>query len=526
MRGFAGERGVRRVSCWFWLMVVILLAACGQDAKILTSTPTLTPVPTATITPIPSPTFTPTPQLSDVNIAVTVDAPDQQLPGDGHSTTRVTVTVSAPPSLEMQGLTVFFRVEGGGSVNPISVPLADGQAMTVYTAGETGSESQVLLSAIIDVPRLGRAQDTAELTLVRQTVTLGFDGPLVIATGMAQDVALNLQTYPATLGGRYPVVVGASAGLLQTADDQAEAVRLEMQPGSTLVRYIAPTTPVRGQGTLCVRLADRMDMGENCVPVYWGPPAAHLDVQISDRVFWSLDERAYIGVAARDERGHGIKTIAVICYHVGAVPYAAPDNNYFPQYPTAPRSVIADGECVATETVWDPTAPYIYTGFSPWRETWVVGWEILAPGQDGRALQYTDTTIFTARTVRIIDPTAVLQLPNGATLTFPENEIPVNFRLHTTQTWDANRPTTTGLVRFYVPDTAFEAEKGTIMAITAWDTYVQTNKPDMFLTFTTDRLDIDYRSDLMLTNPATDSTWTWREVFAFVEINTSALNWQ
>ncbi|MBN2303177.1 MAG: hypothetical protein JXQ72_01790 [Anaerolineae bacterium] len=509
-------------------VLVVLLAACGGGTDLPKQTTTPLPVPTITPTPTPLPTITPTPQVSDIEITVVVITRNGEMPGDGRSTAPVRATVNTPPGLDLEGATVFFRVEGGGSVDPTSAIVTNGQANTTYTAGETGSRSPVVLSAIIDVLALGRAIGTAEFVLVRQSVSVAFDGPVVVAAGVVYEVPFTLHVSSAdNLGGRYSVVLSASDGTIQADEGSGRAVRVEASAGSQSVRYIAPTTPARGSGELCAQLADRMVMDDVCTSISWGPPAAHLDVAIPPQVYWSVDQAANIGAAAFNEAGARLTTYATVCYRVGLASSAPPDGQYFLQYPAGSRMSLPGGECVTT--LLDPEKAFTYTSFKPWPEVWVVEWEVSTPGYNAEFLQQTGTTVFTPRSARIDNPAAALRLTkDGATLVFVPDVTPVNFWLHTMQVWDDSRPTTTGLIRFYIPEDALAGEEQpgsrTVEAVSSWNIYRQTHKPDMNLTFTSTGLSIDYLSNVVLVDEA--SGRAWREVFVFVEIDSAMLSWQ
>lgn len=523
---------VCRLGCLLLLAGVLtaLLAACGRaPASLPAATATVTLSSPATFTPAPTVTLTPTPQVSDVRVTVSIPTIDGQLPGDGRSTVPVRIAVESPPGLEPEGWTAFFRVDGGGMVNPASVPVIDGHAETHYTVGVTSSAGRVTISAIIDIPRLGRAQGTAEFELVRQTVSIGFGQPLLAAPGLPAEIALNLKAEPAKLGGRYPVQISVSEGMLSIEGESGAKVMTEAGPGSIVLQYTSPATPTWGSATLCAQLTDRLANTETCAKLVWGPSVAQLDVTIPKQVLWSVGQGTHIGVLTLDETSQPQATRVYVCYHVAVALTAFPNNDMFPpQVPAEQRVSLPDGGCELIVTAPDYTR--IYSSFLPWPTLWVAAWEIYAPGTV-EAVRQAGETIFAAGTARLQDPSAVFRLRNGATLRVSNGgSLPDGFVLYAMAV-DPAQPVTTVLVRFYMPeetllqqlDTSSQSSMREVHVVASWNTYLQANKYDLLLTFNSLDLNIDYLSDIELRTEVDGKDQLWRAAYVLAEVDTAAL---
>jgi hypothetical protein len=282
--------------------------------------PTYIPMPTATPAPTIIPTQTP---LPNITLNLTSDLPSQQISADGRSTAQITITILNPSQVDLSQQEIVLRVWGGGTIIPSHLPIGANTVLTAtYQAGETATQSDVTIEAVLDVPRLDRITSELDLQLVRQEVTFDLGcGYLFNNTQTAQPFSLTLNTDDNI--GEFEVLVeleGSQPGRLSATTDTSTSktqVSVMLSAGKTLDLFYTPPSGIpMGEAQVCARLPNRPSFVPRCVPLVWSPPANALKIRVRPVTSWHRAILPVVWGEAFDQANVRQDAMGLLSFHI------------------------------------------------------------------------------------------------------------------------------------------------------------------------------------------------------------------
>lgn len=537
------------------VLLIVLLAACEEVTPTLVM-PTRAQLPSQTPAP-PTATATPdVPTLEDIILTVSLER--SILPGDGRSTVLVTAQIAAPPEIEprIAGLPVFFRADGGGGFPESSMALTQNSAQSTYVAGFSDGVRPVVITALLDVPELGRVSGTATLELHREELALALPCAFAVPMGaFAAPLSFDLLTNRLDLPGEYVVRLNVDAGAISTDPTTmgSSFASLAARSGQGVQFYFTPPPdPPTGSATLCASIADRDSLPAVCVPVIWDTPISDFDFN------WTrISETAYLNSTLSEVRLMAsapvpTTTLAAFGYEVVASEGPMPDPNYLTNVETG--TALPVGQCSLLEL---SNAGVVYNGYAPKPQAAVLRWQVVAPGVN-EAVTFDAYTVVASQPLELVDAGAQIQLADGAAIGFMPQAFDANFRLYATAPFDPAASTTRVLFRIYVPaeftdpvpsmlqaaasaevvfaPTIVEADTEateettsllTIPGLTGVNVLPPPNNEwiNLRINLQSSRLSVHYISTelVSLVNPITNEESGWRVVYMFGDVPTNAV---
>lgn len=202
------------------------------------------------------------------------------LAADGKSQMAVTVVVSPPAGVRLNGQTLFFAAEGGGQFIPPSVEIVNNRATSQYQAGFADNTQTVTLRASVDVFQVGRAQTERQITIQDEQVAVVFPPDCGYAVRYDADITgltlpFFLQTDYPDLGGQYGLRFNVENGLLGATEADIHTIffTLPASSGENEVHFQFPPDKPYGASPICVGVADKDNIPIQCTAVLWGSGA-------------------------------------------------------------------------------------------------------------------------------------------------------------------------------------------------------------------------------------------------------------
>ncbi len=406
---------------WLWRIIIVLivvLAGCNDDTTS-TSQPTRLS-PTATLSPLPTQrpaqaNTSPTPSLvPEDSVTVTVipalQGDGQSVPADSQTRVQVYVRVSTKlADIDLEGLLVYFRVQGGGLVEQTGIPLlpvpdATGEyyVTTTYVAGQTASVTTVTITALVDVPGLGRHEGSYSFDLVREELSLEVGCNLATSPDTRLEVPVHLVSEP-NVGGEYRIRASVNDGLLfapGSANGQS-FVDLTLRPNIHTFGYMPPEGDQYGNTELCVEMPDRRSVEQVCRPIVWGAEGDRIEARIEEQRLWGMSQIPEVRFVVHASSGELINAQVLLTYEVLST--IEPTTTRLVN--VASEEVLLPNECIV---VWSSVEGFVYRGYQPvGNNPWVGRWHLNALGVSQAVEQ--DFIVAAARR-RVVQPQANFEL--------------------------------------------------------------------------------------------------------------------
>lgn len=427
----------------FWAVLIVVAAAAagivisnpqplrrilGETAATATLSPTITPSPTVT----PLPTQTPLPEVKlDVSSDMT------QIAADGRSQAALTVNISNPSQVDLSGLSVSFRVEGGGTVQPDSLPILSDTLSAAYTAGETSAVTSVKITALLDVPRLGRVEDVVTIDMIRQEVTAVLPcAYFVVSNTVNTPLEFRLAERNNTgLSGIYEVhlsLTGNSPGTLTADSETSPQLALTLPLGTQQVLYTPPALAA-GNTEVCVEFLERPEQAAVCTPLIWGPPDSQVALEARPFTSWTQAVPPRVRLSAWNPNTIPIGSLS----YQWLVSDKAPGSLLLNDVPVLPN------ECLPMSLGNEVILPFI-----PKAGSGVIQWRAELPG--GQIAE--SISVLAADRLTFLDSTRPLTwVSRQDAFLFLDAPDP-NLWMFSTKPFHEQSPITPLLIRFYVLD--------------------------------------------------------------------------
>lgn len=449
-----------------FIAIIMMNMACSSTPQPL---PTNTPNTTAMATPSPTPTATatpsPTPTLSPQDIGMTITPQRTRLAADGRSQMLVTVNIMPPANApDLNGQPMFFEALGGGQFFPPSVIIMNNQAVSTYQTGEAAGEKTVELVASVDVARIGRASVRTTITLQNEQTEVVFNpqcGYPFVYNRQASiiPVTFTLQTSHPELQGIYGLRFNASNGLIGLSETamMTNFFTQNMVSGVNTIYFQQPPNVIAGAGRICVGIADRDNIPTRCTVALWGAGGTRLldlsraepftayyseplnrlpNTVVRLGVGGSSDSYIYWGIAY-DVVWGGERLLT-------NTPYQASVDGMEGRQPIFKR------DCVAQRGGKDSIEPFTYYLDPTIQTPLIIEWRASAVGRDA-PLQFIDYTVVAHQRVGLSNSSTVIELADGATLTFMPNRYDTDFVVYLLYPAALDADKSAVLVRLRVP---------------------------------------------------------------------------
>lgn len=522
----------RRLILGGGLLLLLLVAVLIGVWILLRDEPTQkiidmpTRFPTATLTPThtPNPTTPPRPEL-----LLSSNVPNNQLPGDSHSQALISVELLNLETVETATLEIFFEVQGGGSVSPSRLSLNTSPLQTTYTAGETSNMKDVQITAIVDIPSMGRITNSLTLQLVRQELILEMPcGYALTHTQVPQPITFRFYTSDNTIGSYRlrAFLQDTPLGDLRTETTGIGGTQAQFvaSTGEVTAYYTPPNQPEVGATNFCVSVVDRPSMGDYCIPIVWG---YETELKTRSRPLSTWHDGTWAVVWAESLQGDVFRANSGFISYDIPLSTASPDTAHL----------------LFNKAAWNPNQCHILndlitTGasnlsFEPMSYAGLLRFHITIPGADGQPITQDQLTLLGAERLTLRNFNAVMHITaesaeSSTSFTFDASQPDIEyFYLLSTDIFDANQPETQVLVRLYAPSESLDLDANTLhlqegdtnLALTtSIENYIAYGRqPNVMLTITNNPPPNGYIDP----TPVLVNDEIWHAIYFFAWINSS-----
>jgi len=454
-----------------FIAVMVMLVGCSPVVTPTvpppTAIPTSTPIPSAT----PEPTPMPTPTLSPQDIRLDVTAERDRLAADGRSQMLVTVVIDAPTGIaDLNGQTVFFTAQGGGLFSPTFAMIANNRATSTYLAGYAVGEQTVRLIANVDVAQVGRAQGEMTITLQNEQPEVLF--PALCGYPQRYDdqitripLPFTLQTDFPDLNGLYGLRFDAVNGTVAESDVAIPSrfFTLTAPSGDNTVYFQFPPQQPVGGSQLCVAIADKDNIPPRCTAVLWGDGANRLSS------LTRVDGFTRYYVPTRNEFPNTIVRVGTIGGNDASVYFGMAYEVVWGGEALTSSAIytyeaerIGEKDCEVRSALNNRLDPFPYFLNQDVQTPLIVRWQASAVGRND-PLTFVGHTVIGSRALRIINRNIVMELADGATLTFMPNRFDADYQLFALYPENPTEEFVTVMALVYVPTQTIDSQTGMLM---------------------------------------------------------------